>query len=561
MLSSLTNRIFVMMAGLTVLSIGASTYYAVSAVTAQAEGELRRGLNDAETLVEEYRRVLLDHFAREARLVADLPLLKAAVATNDPPTVRPIAETFLEQLGAGLLVVSGSGGAELARISTPAEGGVLQEVSTPIWIDPAAPQVLGTLTVGFWLDARIAARFRELTNSEIAFGSGDRIHTSTLPQALWPELVPLLASDGVRSTITLGGQDYIASTLPLLVQPDAASAPRPAGRTIILRSRSERLQFLSGVYRTVVMVAIGAVLFATLASYAIARTVTRPIGAVVEAMRQMESTGDLTRRVPLPSAAAWDDEDAQVLASTFNGMTDSIARFQREAAQRERLSSLGRLSAVIAHEIRNPLMIIKTTLRTLRREGAGRTGVESAIADIDGEVTRLNRLVSEVLDFARPLAFELGPVDVNALCAEAVKAVWTAAAGPVVRLDLSPAKPALETDRERLRLALVNVLTNARQAVEAATDPPAGAVVTLRTQITPSGRVLIDVRDTGAGIPADVLPRIFDPFFTTRTSGTGLGLALTRNIIEGLGGSITVNSARGAGTEVLIELPGVAART
>ena len=548
------------MAGLTVVSIGASTYYAVSAVTAQAEGELRRGLDEAETLVEEYRRLLLDHFSREARLVADLPLLKAAVATNDPPTVQPIAETLREQLGAGRLVVSGSSGAELARVSTPAEGGILQEVSAPIWIDPAAPQVLGTLTVGFWLDARIAARFRELTNSEIAFASSDRIQTSTLPQALWPELVPLLAADGVTAAVSLGGQDYIAATLPLLVQAAAGAEAKPGGRAVILRSRSERLQFLSGVYRTVVMVAIGAVLIATLASYAIARSVTRPIGAVVEAMRQMESTGDLTRRIALPSATAWDDEDAQVLASTFNGMTDSIARFQREASQRERLSSLGRLSAVIAHEIRNPLMIIKTTLRTLRREGASRADIEAATADIEGEVTRLNRLVSEVLDFARPLTFELSPVDVNALCADAVKAVWTAAPGSPVRLDLSPAVPALDTDGERLRLALVNVLMNARQAVEAATEPPA-ASVSVRTREAAPGRISIEVRDTGAGIPAEDLHRIFDPFFTTRTSGTGLGLALTRNIIEGLGGSITVNSRRGAGTEVLIELPGTPART
>jgi signal transduction histidine kinase len=558
-LSSLTNRIFVAMAGLTVLSIAASTYYAVSAVTAQAEGELRRGLEEAETLVEEYRRLLLDHFAREARLVADLPLLKAAVATNDPPTVQPIAETLREQLGAGLLIVSGSSGAELARVSTPAEGGILQEVSTPIWIDPAAPQVLGTLTVGFWLDARIAARFRELTNSEIAFGAEGRIHTSTLSQGLWPELVPLLAADGLTPTISVGAQDYIASTVPLLVQAEAGAAARPAGRTVILRSRSERLQFLSGVYRTVVMVAIGAVLIAILASYAIARTVTRPIDAVVEAMRQMGSTGDLTRRMPLPSGAGWDDEDAQVLASTFNAMTDSIARFQREAAQRERLSSLGRLSAVIAHEIRNPLMIIKTTLRTLRRQEISRPDFQTAVDDIDGEVTRLNRLVSEVLDFARPLTFELSRVDLNALCADAVKAVWTGSTGPPVRLDLSPAVPSLETDGERLRLALVNVLMNARQAVEAGAGT-AGASVALTTREIHPGRISIAVRDTGAGIPADDLPRIFDPFFTTRASGTGLGLALTRNIIEGLGGSITVNSARGAGTDVLIELPVAPAR-
>lgn len=550
--SSLANRIFVAMAGLTVLSIAASTYYVVSAVTAQAEGELRRGLGEAETLVDEYRRLLLDHFTREARLVADLPVLKAAVETNDPPTVQPIAEGFREQLGAGLVVVSNRDGRELARVSGPAEGGILQEVSTPIWIDPAAPQVLGKLTVGFWLDARIAARFRELTNSEIAFGSADGIRTSTLPAAVWPELAPLLQISGLTPTVRIGQQDYIASTVPL-PHADAPEGTPASERTIILRSRTDRMRFLGNVYRRAVIVAIGAVLMAVLVSYAISRTVTRPIGAVVETMRRMGSTGDLTHRLPLPSQAPWDDEDARVLASTFNGMTDSIVRFQREASQRERLSSLGRLSAVIAHEIRNPLMIIKTTLRGLRRTDATRQEVETAIADIDGEVTRLNRLVSEVLDFARPLIFDLAPVDLNTLCTDAIRAVWPEPGHPAVALDLGFGQRMIITDAERLRLALVNVLTNARQAVEAVEGTRRG--VRVRTGAVDDHRVRVSIRDDGAGISVEDLARIFDPFFTTRPTGTGLGLALTRNIIEGLGGSIIVKSERGAGTEVLIELP------
>src|SRR6187551_3263701 len=99
-LSSLANRLFVAMALLAVLSIAAVTYYATAAVTAQAEAELRRNLDEAGTLVEEYRTLLLDHFSREARLVADLPVLKAAVSENHPPTVQPIAADYRKLLGA-----------------------------------------------------------------------------------------------------------------------------------------------------------------------------------------------------------------------------------------------------------------------------------------------------------------------------------------------------------------------------------------------------------------------------------------------------------------------------
>ena len=137
---------------------------------------------------------------------------------------------------------------------------------------------------------------------------------------------------------------------------------------LLLRSRTERLQFLNSIHTGLGVVAMIAVLAATILSYAVARTITRPLATITDVMREMSATGDLTRKIALSRAASWDDEDAKLLAATFNTLTDSIARFQREAAQRERLSALGRLSTVIAHEIRNPLMIIKASLRTLARE-------------------------------------------------------------------------------------------------------------------------------------------------------------------------------------------------
>ncbi len=372
-------------------------------------------------------------------------------------------------------------------------------------------------------------------------------------------LAALLGTPGITTSVRIDDADFIAATRVLRGhQSDAVSGPA-APVAIVMRSRTERLQFLSRVHATVLLMALGAVLLATLASYAIARTVTGPLGAVTAEMRNTAATGDLTRRITLTSATRWEDEDARLLATTFNSMTDSIARFQREAGQRERLSALGRLSTVVAHEIRNPLMIIKTTLRALRRQDVATAEVQAAVADIDEEVTRLDHIVSEVLDFARPIRFELAPVDLNALCADAARAAWSGGelgGGAGVRLDLATDLPSVVTDAERLRLALVNVLTNARQAVAAAAagepPPPAPRLSTCRL---PRNRVGIDVRDHGIGIAAEDQARMFDPFFTTRRTGTGLGLAITRNIIEGLGGTITLSSRPGEGTEVHIELP------
>ena len=552
--SSLTNRLFLAMTLLTVVSIGAATYYATSAVTAQAEGELRRGVEEAGKLMDEYRDVIFGHSAREAALVADLPRFKATVDLNDPPTMKPVAEDYRQQLNADIFIVTNDQGLVLADVRSPGQHALIDVVKVPISMHLQQPDIFGTLSVGFALDGRTASRFRGLTNSEIAFGRDGRIYFSTLPADTWQALAPLLSRAGTTDSVMIGSSDYIATTRPLAGPPPAAGLPPaegpavPTATAIILRSRTERLGFLASVHKQVILVAAAALLAAILVSYGIARTVTRPLGAVTAAMREMAATGDLTRRITLPAGERWEDEDARLLATTFNTMTDSISRFQREAAQRERLSSLGRLSTVVAHEVRNPLMIIKSSLHPLRRESATPEDVRTAVNDIDEEVARLNRIVSDILDFARPIKFDLAPLDLNALCTDAARAA-AAADAPEVSLDLSPAVPPIVSDAERLRLALVNILTNARHAVLARGDAAPDAV-RLRTALSTAGEVTIEITDRGIGIPAEDVPRIFDPFFTTRRTGTGLGLAITRNIIEGLGGTITITSVAGRGTTV-----------
>ncbi|MEO8521180.1 MAG: ATP-binding protein [Acidobacteriota bacterium] len=587
LVSSLSNRIFFASALLAVLTIGVAVYRVNVAVTTQAESELRRGVEEAGTLLEEYRISLFDHFTREATLIADLSNLKAALYTRDGPTVQPLAEEYQRRIGSDLFVVTDPSGRVLAeagrrrmarddgdaadaiRRATEGHealslwsqaGGVIQVASVPSFL---GPELMGTVSVGSSLDQEAAQRFKALTQSEVAFAFGHEIQASTLPARFNEALARAsLVGAGLVGTVTLGDSEYVFVNRPLPLTSAAIRSPAmpsPVPTALILRSRTERLRFLQIVHRELAGTAFLAVLAAIILSYAVARTVTRPLGAITATMREMAATGDLTRKIALPDRTRWDDEDARLVATTFNVMTQSIARFQREAAQRERLSSLGRLSTVVAHEIRNPLMIIKAALRGLKRDPVAPEQLRSAVADIDEEVARLNRIVSEVLDFARPIAFELAPVDVNAVCRDAARAVDAADGPPLpMALDLDPSLAAIVTDAERLRLALVNVLTNARHAVLAR---PAGApalsapAIRLATSRTPAGRIAIEVEDDGVGVQADDLARIFDPFFTTRRTGTGLGLAISRNIIEGLGGTISVSSQPGEGTGVRIELP------
>ena len=272
-------------------------------------------------------------------------------------------------------VASAAAGQEV-EFFWPQPHGVLQVVSVPIWIDPGQPEILGTLSVG--VSASTPGRRRASRRSPTATSPSAstarsrprrcRRHPGRSSRRCWRA-----TARGER--VAVGGQEYIAKTRALSVAaPDAAPAARPRPPAARLRpghhpALAHRAPALPERRCTAAsrVTAVVAVLAATLLSYAIARTVTRPLGAITATMREMAATGDLTRRIPLPAGARWEDEDARLLATTFNSMTDSIGRFQREAAQRERLSSLGRLSTVVAHEIRNPLMIIKTALRRCGR--------------------------------------------------------------------------------------------------------------------------------------------------------------------------------------------------
>src|SRR5262249_25116221 len=151
---------------------------------------------------------------------------------------------------------------------------------------------------------------------------------------------------------------------------------------LMLRSRTEQLRGLQAIHTGLVVTGIVAVLLAVVVAFGVARTIVRPLAAITDVMREVSATGDLTRKIALRHRNRWDDADARLLATTFNTLTDSIARFQREMSQKERLTSLGRLSTVIAHEVRNPLMIIKASLHALRQPDLDAERLREAVHDI-----------------------------------------------------------------------------------------------------------------------------------------------------------------------------------
>lgn len=578
LLSSLSNRIFLAATLLAWLSIAAALLFVNARLARESERALERHLGEATSLVQQQQQALVDTFTRMALLVADLPKLKAAMATGDAPTVAPIAAQYLEDLAADLLLVADADGAVLASAGDAGAGlagtaaqdvgarpagtrlhphprGVLQVVTVPVQLGFESPERLGALSVGFLLDDRRAAQLKRITGVDLAFAVDGRILASTLAHATanrWPGRL-----DGQGSgRVSIDGTEFAWRSQAIAVPDAGRVAAGAAGPVVIVLEPTAP----SAATLQAVRVALGGIALVTAAlavavGYAVARTVTRPLATITGAMREMADTGDLTRRITLHDRGPWHDEDTRLLATTFNALTESIGTFQRDARERERLSALGRLSTVIAHEIRNPLMIMRGALRQLTRPTATPTDIRDAASDIEGEVQRLNRVVDDVLDFARPVQLDLAPTDINAVCVEAAGAVQAARPDAAIRLTPAPGDPVIACDADRLRTVLVNVLTNAYQAVEAAPDGTPLVAMTVE-QTGADARIRIRVHDTGPGIAAEDLPHVFDPYFTTRRTGTGLGLPIARAIVIGLGGTIGMDSASGQGTTVTIELGG-----
>lgn len=224
---------------------------------------------------------------------------------------------------------------------------------------------------------------------------------------------------------------------------------------------------------------------------------------------------------------------------------------QTELVRRERLAALGELSAVVAHEVRNPVTVIFSAVSALRKQPASADA--STLLDIvNEEAERLKRVVGELLDFARPRDLSVDEVSPSSLVEGAAEAALAAHGGTDrVEIETDDDLPELTGDEQLLRQALINLITNALQAA----GRTANVRVHIHADYRPRAAVSFDVSDDGAGIPKDVADKMFTPFFTTRASGTGLGLAIVKRIAEAHGGEITWHPGESRGVTFTLRVP------
>jgi signal transduction histidine kinase len=221
-----------------------------------------------------------------------------------------------------------------------------------------------------------------------------------------------------------------------------------------------------------------------------------------------------------------------------------------EGARRERLAALGQLAAVVVHEIKNPLGIIKVAAGALKKRAPDEPARELA-GCVEEEVDRMDATMRRLLELARPARTTLRPCDLTQVIRHTLDRITPdlEAACIAVKAQLQPV-PVVQGDAEELRGALINLFLNARQAM------PEGGTLSVRLAARPEdGRVEIEVADTGCGMDEDTRRQLFRPFFTTRHGGTGLGLALVKRVVDGHKGAIGVDSTPGQGTTFRIALP------
>jgi two-component system sensor histidine kinase HydH len=228
-----------------------------------------------------------------------------------------------------------------------------------------------------------------------------------------------------------------------------------------------------------------------------------------------------------------------------------VRSLQEEIRRKEKLAAVGSLAAGIAHEIRNPLSSIKG-VATYFGDRFAETVEDKELAGVMvREVDRLNRVISELLEFARPSELKLKQTNINELLEHSVRLIQQDAKANNIEVDLSAGDdlPLVLLDPDRFSQALLNLYLNGIQAMDG------GGMLSVKSMHGEDGNIKVEIADTGKGIGPDDVSKVFDPYFTTKSKGTGLGLAIVHKIVEAHNGEIKIRSTPGKGTVFTLLIP------
>jgi signal transduction histidine kinase len=329
----------------------------------------------------------------------------------------------------------------------------------------------------------------------------------------------------------------------------AAQVPSLRWTVIVEQPVTEAFAIALSLQRQLV-IAITIALFAMLTvGYFWGRSFINPILALTRGTRAL-AAGHLEERVTVQSS----DELGQ-LGNAFNNMADRLVELQEDVRKKERQAMFGRIAVGLVHDLSHPIQNIGNSCKLIVKMFDDQEYRESFKRTVERELAQVKRVLDDLRNVARPLPLERFPIDVNKALAELVESMQTTAetAGLVLETELAFGPLYIEGDLFALNRVYRNLITNAFQATA-----PRGRVV-VRT-LRQNEQAIIEIADSGTGIPPERLDTIFDDFVTTKRRGLGLGLAISKKVVEQLGGTISVASEVGVGSTFTLRFPLTKAR-
>ncbi|HNC82416.1 MAG TPA: ATP-binding protein [Nitrospira sp.] len=358
-----------------------------------------------------------------------------------------------------------------------------------------------------------------------------------------------------------GGRDAIVGASPVRFSHPLTRSSLEGNRwyAFVRQAPEETYAPIYSLLLSVGVIGFGLVIALSMFGFVVGYRIVRPLTALqreAEGLRLTLATTQTDHALPLAATPLPREyrtgDEIEDLATTFSAMRAvleenlrTIRAQQHELIRQEKLASVGQLLAALAHDLRNPLGVIRSSAQVVL-EGPQEEGIRHEMARyIIDEVDKLSQRLNDFLRYARQKPPDLADCAAEGIIGAALKQ-WEAQGGHEhIRVEqrFSHDLPMIRIDPEQIKDALVNVLINAREAMT-----EGGGTLTLTTRSAEGGTVEINVTDTGSGIAPDHLGRIFEPFFTTKTYGTGLGLTNVKRLVEDNGGTLVVTSNQGKGT-------------
>ena len=494
--------------------------------------------------------------------------VRAAFQTNDRATIRDTAAEIWSRISEssalflvtdphGEVIASLGGGDVLgSRVAVVQEaaarfpsqtagfavtGDRLYElVVTPVYVQAQSEQgLLNVLVAGFPVDRELASRLKQQTGgSDFVFLAGGKPLASTLPVEQSNQIAKEYHRGERVQNLRIAGEE-LAVLGSVLQNADGG----PAGDLLIVHTFEAISRNIDGLQRKLFLIWAGALLAGLAVSSLLAHRILKPI-------RQLDNAASLIGRQEYATRVrAGGNDELGRLARTFNAMCESIQDARAELIRQERILTIGRLSSSIVHDLRNPLASIYGGAEMMMDGNLSQAQLHRLAGNIYRSSRVINDLLQELLDVSRgrvhaPEACRLSEVVNAALEVEAASAEQQ---GVTIRTDVD-AGIELPLERGRMERVFLNLITNAREAM------PDGGTIQIRA-VRNGVAVIVEVDDSGPGIPPEVRQRLFEPFVTSRKSGLGLGLALSRQTVLEHGGDLWAEDGASGGAHFRLRLP------